>query len=204
MIDRKEHWEKIYSEKQPDQVSWFQTEPAKSLELITLAGTPKDGRIIDVGGGASVLVDRLLNAGFKNITVLDISNAALEYAKGRLANRAKQVQWIVSDVTAFNPSEQFDLWHDRAVFHFLTEETDRRKYAAIVGRSLKPGGHLIVSSFAPDGPNMCSNLAVCRYDAESIRRELGSDFKLIREDSETHVTPWKKDQKFRYFLFVRK
>ncbi len=204
MINRKEHWEKIYSEKQPDQVSWFQTEPKKSLEMISHAGTPKDGRIIDVGGGASVLVDRLLNAGFKNVTVLDISNAALEYAKERLGNRAEQVKWIVSDVTAFDPSKQFDLWHDRAVFHFLTEETDRKKYATIVGHSLKPGGHLILASFAPDGPNMCSNLNVCQYDAERIQRELGGDFQLIREDSETHVTPWKKDQKFRYFLFLRK
>jgi|SRR5581483_1300942 len=204
MNDRKDHWEKIYTEKQPDQVSWFQTTPTKSLELITFAGTPRDGSIIDVGGGASVLVDRLLNAGFKNITVLDISNTALEYAKKRLGDRSKLVKWQVKDVTEFNPLIKFDLWHDRAVFHFLTEEEDRKKYSAKVSSAIKPGGYLILASFAPDGPEKCSNLTVCRYDAGHIHRELGTDFELIREENEGHMTPWNKEQKFRYFLFRRK
>ncbi len=204
MFDRKEHWEKIYSEKKPTEVSWFQTDPTESLEFIKLSGAPKDGNVIDVGGGASVLVDRLLDGGYKNVTVLDISSAALEYAKGRLGDKAIKVKWVVSDVTQFNPIEKFDLWHDRAVFHFLTDEADRKNYAGIVSRAIKPGGHLILASFATDGPDKCSNLTVCRYDGELIQRELGNDFNLLKEDSETHMTPWKKEQKFRYFLFERK
>ncbi len=203
MPNREEHWEKIYSEKNPDEVSWFQEVPKKSLDLINLSGVSKDGNVIDVGGGASVLVDRLLENGMKNITVLDISSKALEYAKKRLGNRAQQVKWVVADVTQFNPSEKFDLWHDRAVFHFLTEASDRKRYAEIVGHSIKPGGHLILASFALDGPDKCSNLPVCRYDGEMIEHELGNNFKLIKEDSETHLTPWKKEQKFRYFLFSK-
>ena len=204
MFNRKEHWEKIYSEKKPDQVSWYQNDPKQSLELVKLAGTPKEGSVIDVGGGASVLVDRLLGEGFKNITVLDISNHGLEYAKTRLGNKASRVNWIVADVTQFAPKEKFDLWHDRAVFHFLTDQPDQKKYAALVSRAIKLGGHLILVSFAPDGPDKCSNLPVCRYDADLIQKELGNDFKLIREENEGHMTPWNKEQKFRYFLFERK
>lgn len=204
MLDRRKHWEKIYSEKKPDQVSWFQAGPKQSLELVKLAGIPQKGSVIDVGGGASVLVDRLLDEGFKNITVLDVSNTALLYAKERLGERAKQVKWVVKDVTDFNPLVQFDLWHDRAVFHFLIEEADRKKYASIVSRAVKPGGHLILASFALDGPNVCSNLPVCRYDAKLVQKELGNDFELIREETEAHRTPWDKEQKFKYFLFRRK
>ena len=204
LFDPKEHWEKIYRERTPDQMSWFQSDPSKSLSLVAIAKTPLNGSIIDVGGGASVLVDRLLLAGFKDITVLDISNSALEYARGRLKTKAARVKWVFADVIGFNPSVTFDLWHDRAAFHFLTKETDRKKYIAILSRALKPGGHVILASFALDGPNTCSNLPVCRYDAGLITKELGIDFKLIKEDFETHITPWKKEQKFRYFLFERK
>ena len=203
MESRKDHWEKIYTEKKPNEMSWFQTTPEKSLELIKIAGTSKDGNIIDVGGGASVLVDRLLDGGFKDVTVLDISSAALETAKNRLGDQAQKAKWVVADVTQFNPVEKYDLWHDRAVFHFLTEESDRKKYAGIVAQATRPGGHLIMASFAPDGPDKCSNLSVCRYDRELIQKELGVNFNLIREDNEAHMTPWKKEQKFRYFLFRR-
>ena len=204
MENRKEHWEKIYIERKPNQVSWFQTSPIRSLELVKLSGTSKEGSVIDVGGGASVLVDKLLDEGFKNITVLDISSHGLEYAKTRLGNKANQVKWVVVDVIQFEPEDKFDLWHDRAVFHFLTDQIDRQKYAAIVNRAIKPGGHLILASFAPDGPDKCSNLAVCRYDAGLIERELGNGFELILEKNEVHMTPWNKEQKFRYFLFKRK
>lgn len=204
MLDRKEHWEKIYNEKQPDQVSWFQTNPKQSLEFVKLARTTKDGSVIDVGGGASVLVDRLLDEGFKNITVLDISNHGLEYAKTRLGDKASLVKWVVADITQYEPKENYDLWHDRAVFHFLTEQSDRNKYATLVSRVINPGGHLILASFAPDGPDKCSNLTVCRYDAKLVQKELGNDFKLISEENESHMTPWNKEQKFRYFLFERK
>ena len=204
MFDRKTHWEKIYSGKKPTEVSWFQENPGKSLDLIKQTGIPLDAGIIDVGGGATLLTDRLLDAGFKDLTVLDISAIALERAQERLGDRADQAKWVVSDITQYKPSGKFDLWHDRAVFHFLTEEADRRKYAALAGRAVKPGGHLILASFALDGPDKCSNLTVCRYDGELIQRELGTDFKLVREDSESHLTPWKKEQKFRYFLFNRR
>ena len=203
MFDRKEHWEKIYSEKNPNEVSWFQENPGKSLELIKRTGIPKGASIIDVGGGASVLVDHLLDEGFKNVTILDTSDAALRYAQSRLGDQAKRVKWVVADVTQFNPTEKFDLWHDRAVFHFLTEEADRKRYAVTVSQAVRSGGHLVIASFAPDGPDKCSNLTVCRYDGGLIQRELGNDFKLIQEDSEAHLTPWKKEQKFRYFSFIR-
>lgn len=203
MGGRKELWEKIYSEKKPNEVSWFQTSPEKSLELVKLAGTSKDGYVIDVGGGASVLVDRLLDGGFEDITVLDISSAALEYAKNRLGEMAKQVKWVVADVTQFHPTEKYDLWHDRAVFHFLTEIPDRKKYADIVNRAVKPGGYLILASFATDGPDKCSNLNVRQYDATLVHEEFGNGFEQVNEFNEIHKTPWGKDQKFKYFLLKK-
>ncbi len=203
MFDRREHWEKIYREKHPDQMSWYQTEPKKSLDLITHARTLLSGNIIDVGGGSSVLVDRLLKTGFKNITVLDISETALESSKKRLGIKAKKVKWVVEDITKFNPTRKFDLWHDRAVFHFLTGEVDRRKYVEALNKALKPGGHLVLASFARRGPSECSNLKVCQYDSASIQRELGIEFKLVKEEQENHITPWMKEQKFVYFLFTK-
>jgi SAM-dependent methyltransferase len=173
------------------------------LEFIQLSKVPKDGAIIDIGGGASVLVDRLLELGYKALTVLDISGAALNYSKERLGERSKAVNWVEADITQFDPATTFEVWHDRAVFHFLTDAADRSKYVSLLGRAVKPGGHLVLASFAPDGPEKCSGLPVCRYDARLIGRELGGGFELLREDEETHQTPWDKEQKFRYFLYRR-
>jgi SAM-dependent methyltransferase len=201
-MDRKQHWENVYATKRVTEVSWFEAEPRVSLELIERA-SPAHGSVIDVGGGASLLVDRLLDRGFKKIAVLDISAAALEHARARLGARAEKVQWITGDVTSLEDVGTFDVWHDRAVFHFLTDAEDRRKYVALARRSVKPGGHLIVGTFAVDGPPMCSGLDVCRYDAEHLARELGPDFQLVHQLAHSHTTPWGKPQAFVFGLFRR-
>lgn len=203
-MDRKEHWDQVYQTKAPDDVSWFQTRPAFSLKLIEATGVGKDQGIIDVGGGASVLVDFLLDARFTNLAVLDISTAALEHARRRLDARAGYVEWFEADVTEFRAPQPFYVWHDRAVFHFLTEKTDRRKYVQTLKRALTPGGHVIIAAFAIDGPPKCSGLDVARYDSAGICAELGGEFQLLEQLDETHVTPWHTEQKFSYFHFARK
>ena len=203
-MDAKEHWNKVYQTKAPDDVSWFQTRPATSLKLIEASGVGKDAGIIDVGGGASVLVDFLLDAGFSKLAVLDISAAALEHARQRLGQRASSVEWCEADVTMFNPPRRFGLWHDRAVFHFLTDKTDRQKYVETLKRTLAADGRVIIATFAFDGPLKCSGLDVSRYDAASICAELGGEFQFIQQVDETHTTPWATEQKFSYFRFKRK
>lgn len=200
-MNRKDHWNQVYQTKAPDDVSWFQTQPAISLKLIEAAGIGKDEGIIDVGGGASVLVDFLLDAGFSKLAVLDISAAALEHARQRLGSRASLVEWCEADVTSFNPPRQFWLWHDRAVFHFLTDKADRQRYVETLQRTLTPGGQVIIASFAIDGPLKCSGLEVARYDAAAISAELGAGFQLVKQVDETHTTPWATEQKFSYFRF---
>lgn len=202
-MNRKEHWNQVYQTKAPDDVSWFQTRPAISLNLVEAAGIGKDEGIIDVGGGASILVDFLLDAGFTKLAVLDISAAALEHAKQRLGARAGSVEWVEADVTGFNPSRRFNLWHDRAVFHFLTDKADRQKYVQTLKRTLTPDGHVIIATFAIDGPVKCSGLDVARHEARSICAELGAGFQLMEQLDETHVTPWSSEQKFSYFRFAR-
>jgi ubiquinone/menaquinone biosynthesis C-methylase UbiE len=193
------HWEKIYAAKADDQVSWFQMQPQQSLDLIHSTGVVKTAQIIDVGAGASTLVDYLLGDGFKNITVLDISPTALDRAKARLGARASKLTWIEADITQSSlPQSYYDVWHDRAVFHFLTATEDRQKYVALVRRSLKPGGHIVVASFAPDGPTQCSGLDVMRYSPQSIHHEFGADFEVVESRSETHLTPSGVQQKFIY------
>jgi ubiquinone/menaquinone biosynthesis C-methylase UbiE len=203
-MNRKEHWEQVYQTKAPDDVSWFQTQPTTSLNLIESTGVAKDAGVIDVGGGASVLVDFLLDAGYSQLAVLDISGAALEHARRRLGKRADSVEWFEADVTTFQPARQFGFWHDRAVFHFLTAKADRQKYVQTLKRTLTPGGHVIIATFALDGPPNCSGLEVARYDTTSICAELGSEFQLVEQASETHTTPWQTEQKFGYFRFARK
>lgn len=203
MPDRRPHWEAIYGDRKPDEVSWFQESPALSFELIRETAPAKDERIIDVGGGASRLVDSLLSGGHTNLTVLDISGRALAYSKGRLGSRSKDISWVESDVLAFAPAAPYDVWHDRAVFHFLTEEAEREAYLGVLRRSLTPGGAVILAAFAPDGPEQCSGLPVRRYDAKLLRETFGEGFQLVREEAETHVTPWKTEQKFAYFLLKR-
>jgi 2-polyprenyl-3-methyl-5-hydroxy-6-metoxy-1,4-benzoquinol methylase len=164
----------------------------------------KGAEIIDVGGGASVLVDHLLEAGYSRVAVLDISNTALSHARKRLGERATLVQWIEADVTAFVAPHLFALWHDRAVFHFLTHSSDRCQYVDALKRALVPTGHLIMATFAANGPQTCSGLDVCRYDAESIRREMGEEFRLLEHVDETHHTPSGAEQAFTYYRFRRR
>lgn len=201
-MDRKDHWEKIYTEKSALEVSWYQKVPTLSLQLIHETKLEKNASIIDVGGGASVLVDNLLNEGYKNLAVLDISLHAINTAKKRLADNAKSVEWFEADVTNFVSPHQFDLWHDRAVFHFLTDAGDRQKYIDVLKRTLKPGGHLILSSFAIGGPIKCSGLDICQYDSSKLQNELDDNFKLMEETGEIHLTPAGREQKFSYFRFT--
>jgi ubiquinone/menaquinone biosynthesis C-methylase UbiE len=199
-MDSKEHWNNVYETKGPLDVSWHQERPLLSLRLIEEAGVGKEDGIIDVGGGASILAECLLFAGYKNLAVLDLSSAALSHAKLRLGAKASQIRWIEADVTEFVPPRRFGLWHDRAVFHFLTEAADRHKYVENLSRTVARNGHIIIATFASDGPKMCSGLPVMRYDAASISAELGQ-WNLVRQVSENHQTPWGTEQKFSYFEF---
>jgi len=200
---RKNHWEDMYTKKMPTEVSWYQIEPTVSLDLIKSTGIDHTSKIIDVGGGASVLVDKLLDKGFQNLTILDISPKSLSYAKERLGDRAARVSWIEADVTEFVPPQKYDLWHDRAVFHFLTDENDRKKYVQNMDKALNPGGHVIIASFAVEGPLKCSGLNVERYSDGKLKDELGNSFGFIKSVEEVHVTPWNSEQKFIYCYFKK-
>jgi SAM-dependent methyltransferase len=202
-MNRQEHWNRIYQTKAPDDVSWFQTRPTLSLKFIANTGIARNDGVIDVGGGASTLVDGLLDAGFQQIAVLDISAAALEQSKRRLGERAAAVIWFEADMTKFRPAQTFALWHDRAVFHFLTDSEDRAKYVQTLKHVLTPGGHVIIATFAKDGPLRCSGLDIVRHDAAGIGAELGSEFRLVEQASEMHITPWNSEQKFIYCRFAR-
>ncbi len=204
MSDRKSHWEKVYGDKVPLEVSWYQKEPSLSLSLIRHTRIAYDAPIIDVGGGASVLVDYLCDEGYSNVAVLDISAKAVAYAQERLGDIAAGVEWYEEDVTRFKPTRLYSVWHDRAVFHFLTDESDRRDYVKVLTNTLKPGGHLIIAAFAIGGPIKCSGLDIVQYDASKLMAELGEGFELVEEREEVHTTPAEKQQKFTYFRFVRK
>lgn len=204
MSEQKSHWENIYTIKAPNEVSWYQLHPETSLELISRTGVEKTAQIIDVGGGASSLVDDLLSAGFKNITVLDIATAAIEKSKERLGELADDVIWIEADVTqASLPHLFYDVWHDRAVFHFLTNAKDRLCYINTVKESLKQGGHIVIATFAPDGPKKCSGLDTVRYSPQDLQREFGDNFLLVESVGEVHRTPFNTEQKFTYCLFQK-
>lgn len=203
MFDRKTHWQNVYQEKTPLDVSWYQKEPKLSLELIHRAEVRDDEAIIDVGGGASVLVDFLCKEGFTNVSVLDISENALADAKKRLGDAGKNIEWFEADITKFSPPHKFSLWHDRAVFHFLTDKSDRKKYVSTLTQALRPRGHLIIAAFAIGGPKQCSGLDIVQYDSSKLKAELGEEFELVEEISEIHITPANKKQKFMYFRFIR-
>jgi trans-aconitate methyltransferase len=195
--DRRSHWQDVYEHRSPEQVSWYQREPGMSVELIRRAGATK---VVDVGGGASVLVDRLLDLGLE-VTVLDVAEAALERSRARLGERAADVTWVVADVTEWRPEARFDLWHDRAVFHFLTEAGDRAGYRGALVSALAPGGHAVIATFAPDGPERCSGLPVVRWSAEGLAAELGLE--LVAREREAHVTPGGSVQPFTWALLRR-
>lgn len=198
-MNTKNHWEHIYETKAPTQVSWYQEHAQFSLQHIQNTGIRKTGHIIDVGGGSSTLVDDLLVAGFEHISVLDVSGTALQLARQRLGARAAQVNWIEADITQADlPEQAYDLWHDRAVFHFLTQPADRQRYVNIVRHAIRPGGHVIVATFAPDGPERCSGLEVVRYSSQSLHGEFGASFELVDSTHETHRTPFGTEQKFIY------
>ena len=173
-----------------------------SVSMIANSGISPEDRIIDIGGGASTLVDNLLSLGYGNISVLDISLNAIKLAKKRLQQKAEQVEWIEADITSFKSSNTFSLWHDRAVFHFLTSVEDQQKYVNILKKCLNKGGTLIIAAFSLDGPSMCSGLKTMRYDAASLSRVLDTDFSLLEEVTETHITPKNVKQKFTYYRFV--
>jgi SAM-dependent methyltransferase len=200
---RQAHWENVYASKAENEVSWFQETPAPSLALIAEIGAAPSAAIIDVGGGASRLVDQLIDRGFHDVTVLDLSAAALEAAKARLGERAGRAQWLVADVTTWEPSRTYDIWHDRAALHFLTEESDRAAYIARLRRALKIGGHAIIATFALDGPEKCSGLPVRRYDAARLGQTLGPGFKLLQSHGNDHATPWGSHQQFQFSAFQR-
>lgn len=194
----RDHWEEVWSERAPDEVSWFQPDPTVSLELVGSLDLPASASVLDVGGGASRLVDHLLDAGYEDVTVLDVAEASLAKARQRLGSQAEQVDWFVGDVLEADIQPGFQLWHDRAVFHFLTDAEDRHRYGERLRGSLAPGGHAIVATFAPDGPEECSGLPVRRYDAPSLADELGEDFRLVDRRREEHTTPWGSTQAFQY------
>ena len=202
--DVKSHWEEIYKTKPSTEVSWFQTRPSLSLKLIEAAGIEKGQGIIDVGGGSSMLVDFLLDEGYEDLAVLDISRQSLMIARARLGEREDDVEWYEADATEFQPPRQFHLWHDRAVFHFLTDEWDRRKYVNVLKEALMPEGYLVMATFAIDGPRRCSGLDTVQYDEESMSLELGDGFTLMEKVDENHITPGDKEQKFSYFQYQRK
>ena len=198
-MDTQAHWESIHRTKAPNQVSWFRAHLQTSLDLIERAAADRSASIIDVGAGASTLVDDLMQEGYRNITVLDISRAAIEVTKSRLGEASRSVLWLCADVTQGNLlAYSYDVWHDRAVFHFLTKPEERLAYVRNVALAVKPGGHVIVSTFGPEGPEKCSGLDVVRYDAESLHQEFGPRFRLVESSKELHHTPFGTTQQFLY------
>jgi SAM-dependent methyltransferase len=197
------HWQGVYTAKGEKEVSWYQDKPAPSLDLIALTGASRGTPIVDIGGGASRLVDHLLDRNFERLTVLDLSAAALEAAKARLGEKAKKIRWEVADITRWSPPASYAVWHDRAAFHFLTDPADQAAYAERVRRAVKAGGHVIIGTFAPDGPERCSGLPIVRHDAASLSVILGPEFTLIDERRHDHVTPWGAVQHFQFSTFRR-
>lgn len=197
-MDTQEHWERVYRTKKPTEVSWYAVHLGTSLRMIEAAAR-KGPSIIDVGGGESTLVDDLLDRGYQHLTVLDLSATALDVAQARLANRARRVEWLCGDVTSFPfAPHRYDVWHDRAVFHFLTAPNDRAAYVRQVARAVKPGGHVIVATFGPEGPTKCSGLNVMRYGADALHDEFGAEFRLLEHLTEVHHTPTGPTQQFTY------
>ncbi len=202
--NRQAHWQKVYTAKAETGVSWFQQNPEPSLELIAEIEALPASAIIDIGGGASRLVDHLIDRGFRDLTVLDLSEVALDAAKARLGGRAASVQWIVADAAVWEPPKTYDIWHDRAAFHFLTEHDHRAAYVTRLARALRTGGHAIIANFAPDGPEQCSGLPVVRYDADGLGQILGPPFEFVHTRRHAHATPWDSVQSFQFSVFRRR
>lgn len=203
MTGRREHWDTVYATKGEDEVSWFQEKPERSLALIAQTGVIKSAAIIDVGGGASRLIDGLVDGGYTDTTVLDISARAVAVAQERMGRFQASVDWIVADITEWHPRRRYAVWHDRAVFHFLTEESDRAAYRRALDRALAPDGHAIVAAFGPDGPEKCSGLPVVRYGRDAMAAAFDGLLELKEAVAEDHVTPAGKHQAFMFYRFVR-
>jgi 2-polyprenyl-3-methyl-5-hydroxy-6-metoxy-1,4-benzoquinol methylase len=202
-MDRTQHWENVYQTKNSTEVSWYEPDPKQSLDFILHVAGDSRGRVLDVGGGQSFLVDRLLDAGFERVAVLDISQTAIEATKARLGERASQVEWIVADITERDALGEFDVWHDRAVFHFIADPDDRRHYVDLLKRSLPIGGYFVVGTFAKGGPDKCSGLPICQYDAATMQAELGTSFEPLKCSEYLHTTPSGKPQQFFFGVYKR-
>lgn len=202
-LTRKRHWEEVYRQKAACETSWYQEVPQPSLSMIENADTDLDTPVIDIGGGASLLVDKLLEMGFIDLTILDVSASALAQAKQRLAMKAERVSWLEADVTTFRPARRYGLWHDRAAFHFLTEPEDRQHYLNTLEQALQPGGQAVIAVFSPQGPKKCSGLDIVQYDADGMVEALGPTFQLLEEREALHVTPMGNEQWFNYFRLVK-
>ena len=198
--ERESHWERVYREKDDSQLSWHQDDPTTSLELCDVAGMDAGSSVIDIGGGTSRFAEHLIERGLSDVSVLDVSQAALHRSRRRLGALSAQVEWIASDVTTWNPDRSYDLWHDRSVFHFLNDAADRTAYQDQLYRCLLPGGHAIIATFALDGPETCSGLPVVRYDPEGLSEVLGDRLTLVSHRRQTHLTPWRNPQSFQYSL----
>ncbi len=201
--DRREHWNEVYATKPADSVSWYQSVPQLSLDLIGRTGFAPEAAIIDIGGGASALAGRLLQNGHRDITVLDISATALGVARAALGAEAEHIHWIAEDITVWRPQRQYAVWHDRAVFHFLTAEMDRSAYLAALRAGTTAGSQVVIATFAPDGPERCSGLPVQRYSPQSLAETLGEDFTLVDSGREAHLTPGGNTQHFQFSRFSR-
>lgn len=200
---RGRHWESVYSATAPTGVSWYQPEPAVSLTMIDALGIPRDAAIIDVGGGASTLADTLIERGFTDLSVLDLSATALDHARRRLAGDAHRVHWLHDDVLTWTPPRAYDLWHDRAVFHFLVDPSDRDRYLDTLDAAVSRDGQVIIATFAADGPRQCSGLPVARYDADALATAVGPTFTTVEARREDHRTPWGAVQPFTWVAFQR-
>ena len=198
----KNHWEKVYETKSPSEVSWTQKMPKTSLDYIESFDLPKSGAIIDIGGGDSNLVDHLLALGYENLTVLDISAKAIERAKERLGTLAEKVTWIVSDISDFQPKMKYSIWHDRAAFHFLTQDSQTEKYLDLVNQAVE--GYLIIATFSENGPLKCSGLEIQQYSEKSLEQQFGQEFDLVESRMEDHQTPFETIQNFVFGVFKRK
>jgi SAM-dependent methyltransferase len=202
--NRSQHWNEVYATKPADSVSWYQPAPRLSLDLIGRAGLAPDAAVIDIGGGASALAGRLLQAGYRDVAVLDISATALQVARSGLGEAAGRIRWIVDDITAWRPERRYDLWHDRAVFHFLTAQPERDAYLTALRAGTRAGSQIVIATFAPDGPERCSGLPVQRYSPQSLAETLGEDFALLESGREDHRTPGGNLQHFQFSRFVRR
>lgn len=202
--DRKDHWQGVYSSKEVDAVSWYQPVPEASIDaVVKFGGTPRHS-VIDIGGGASTLANELVQRGWQDVSVLDISSEALSVARQAMGAAADQVDWITSDITSWSPRRQYDVWHDRAVFHFLTDISDRVSYREVLSKALLPGGLYIIATFALDGPEKCSGLPVQRYDAADLGKEFSDAFDLVADWRETHHTPFATEQHFTWCVFRKR